>query len=180
MIDTIPVSWSIWLIKHVYNMKQEVTNFARFYTAVKALDPIGDRDEVKKSLVWQYTDGRADSLREMTRAEYDRCCADLEARTGRKDELRKERSKTLKIMQQMGVDTTDWNRVNLLCRDARIIGKDFYHITAEEHQELRRKLRGIERKGGIRHKPVEMPSQPVKTQQPRQQVIIIPMPMGQA
>lgn len=80
----------------------------------------------------------------------------------------------------MGVDTTDWNRVNLLCRDARIIGKDFYHITAEEHQELRRKLRGIERKGGIRHKPVEMPSQPVKTQQPRQQVIIIPMPMGQA
>ena len=161
-------------------MAQEVTNFARFYTALKALDPIGDRDEVKKSLVWQYTNGRTDSLREMTKAEYDRCCSDLERKVGSKDELRKERSKTLKIMQQMGVDTTDWNRVNLLCRDARIIGKDFYHITAEEHQELRRKLRGIERKGGIRHKPVEMPSQPVKTQQPRQQVIIIPMPMGQA
>lgn len=161
-------------------MKQEVTNFARFYTAVKALDPIGDRDEVKKSLVWQYTDGRTDSLREMTRAEYDRCCSDLERKVGGQDELRKERSKTLRLMQQMGVDTTDWGRVNLLCHDARIIGKDFYHITAEEHQELRRKLRGIERKGGIRHKPVEMPSQPVKTQQPRQQVIIIPMPMGQA
>ncbi len=160
-------------------MAQQVTNFGRFYTAVRALDPIGDRDDVKKSLVYQYTDGRTDSLREMTRAEYDRCCEDLERKTGQKDELRKERSATLKLMQKMGVDTTDWGRVNLLCRDARIIGKDFYYITAEEHKELRRKLKSIERKGGIRHQPVEMPEQP-KTQQPRQQVIIIPMNMGQA
>lgn len=160
-------------------MAQQVTNFGRFYTAVRALNPIGDRDEVKKSLVYQYTDGRTDSLREMTRAEYDRCCEDIERKTGQKDELRKERSATLKLMQKMGVDTTDWGRVNLLCRDARIIGKDFYYITAEEHKELRRKLKSIERKGGIRRQPVEMPEQP-KTQQPRQQVIIIPMNMGQA
>lgn len=160
-------------------MKQQITNFGRFYTAIRALNPIGDRDDVKKSIVYQYTNGRTDSLREMSRAEYDKCCEDLERKTGQKDELRKERSATLKLMQKMGVDTTDWNRVNLLCRDARIIGKDFYYITAEEHRELRRKLKSIERKGGIRHKPVEMPEQP-KTQQPRQQVIIIPMNMGQA
>ncbi len=160
-------------------MEQQVTNFGRFYSAVKALDPIGDRDEVKRSLVWQYTGGRTDSLREMTRAEYDRCCEDLERKTGRKDELRKERSKTLNLMQKMGVDTTDWGRVNLLCRDTRIIGKDFYHITAEEHRELRRKLKSIERKGGIRRKPVEMPER--QTAEPRKQVIIIPMgPAGQA
>lgn len=160
-------------------MKQQITNFGRFYTAVRALNPIGDRDEVKKSLVYQYTDGRTDSLREMTRVEYDRCCEDLERKTGQKDELRKERSKTLKLMQQMGVDTTDWGRVNLLCRDTRIVGKDFYNITTEEHRELRRKLKSIERKGGIRRKPVEMPEQP-KALQSRQQVIIIPMNMGQA
>lgn len=160
-------------------MAQQITNFGRFYTAVRALNPIGDRDEVKKSLVYQYTDGRTDSLREMTRAEYDRCCEDLERKTGQKDELRKERSKTLKLMQQMGVDTTDWGRVNLLCRDARIIGKDFYNITTEEHRELRRKLKSIERKGGIRRQPVEMPEQP-KAQHSRQQVIIIPMNMDQA
>ena len=160
-------------------MAQQVNNFGRFYTAIRALNPIGDRDDVKKSIVFQYTNGRTDSLREMTRAEYDRCCEDIERKTGQKDELRKERSKTLKLMQQMDVDTTDWGRVNLLCRDARIIGKDFYNITIEEHRELRRKLKSIERKGGIRHKPVEMPEQP-KTQQPRQQVIIIPMNMGQA
>lgn len=160
-------------------MAQEVNNFGRFYTAVRALNPIGDRDEVKKSLVYQYTDGRTDSLREMTRTEYDRCCTDLERKAGGQDELRKERSKTLKLMQQMGVDTTDWGRVNLLCRDTRIIGKEFYHITADEHRELRRKLKSIERKGGVRHKPVEMPQQS-KERQSRQQVIIIPMGIGQA
>lgn len=160
-------------------MEQQVTNFRRFYAVIKTLDFVADRDDVKKNLVHQYTNGRTDSLREMTRAEYDRCCEDLERKAGRQDELRKERSKTLKLMQQMGVDTTDWGRVNLLCRDARIIGKDFYHITAEEHRELRRKLKSIERKGGIRRQPVEMP-EPPKTQQSRQQVIIIPMSMGQA
>lgn len=154
-------------------MKQQVTNFARFYTAIRALNPIGDRDDVKKSIVFQCTNGRTDSLREMTRAEYNKCCEDLERNTGHKDELRKERSATLKLMQKMGVDTTDWNRINLLCRDARIIGKDFYNITSDEHRELRRKLRGIERKGGIHRRPVEMPAQQIR-QQPRQQVIIIP------
>ncbi len=159
-------------------MKQQVTNFRRFYGAIKALDFVADRDDVKKNLVHQYTNGRTDSLREMTRAEYDQCCEDLERKAGRQDELRKERSKTLKLMQQMGVDTTDWNRVNLLCRDPRIIGKDFYHVTVEEHRELRIKLRGIERKGGIRRQPVEMPEQSAR--QPRQHVIIIPTNMGQA
>lgn len=160
-------------------MAQEVTNFARFYAAIKAMDFYMDRDDLKKNLVHQYTGGRTDSLREMTRAEYDRCCSDLERKVGGQDELRKERSKTLRLMQQMGVDTSDWGRVNLLCRDARIIGKDFYHITSDEHRELRRKLKSIERKGGIRRQPVEMPQQP-KAEQPRQQVIIIPMGMGQA
>lgn len=160
-------------------MAQEVTNFARFYAAIKAMDFYMDRDDLKKNLVHQYTGGRTDSLREMTRAEYDRCCADLERKVGGQDELRKERSKTLRLMQQMGVDTSDWGRVNLLCRDARIIGKDFYHITSDEHRELRRKLKSIERKGGIRRQPVEMPEKP-KVEQPRQQVIIIPMGIGQA
>ena len=160
-------------------MAQEVNNFGRFYTAVRALNPIGDRDEVKKSLVYQYTDGRTDSLREMTRTEYDRCCTDLERKAGGQDELRKERRKPPNPMRRRGADTTDGARVTPLCRDPRKTGKEFYHITAAEHRELRRKLKSIERKGGIRHKPVEMPQQS-KERQSRQQVIIIPMGIGQA
>lgn len=159
-------------------MTQQVTNFGRFFTAIRALNHIGDRDEVKKSIVWQYTNGRTDSLREMSRAEYNKCCEDLELKVGLKEELRKERSATLKLMQKMGVDTTDWNRVNLLCRDTRIIGKEFYHITAEEHRALRRKLRSIDRKGGINRRQVKQPESAVRQQAP--QVLFVPVgPMGQ-
>lgn len=127
----------------------EVTNFGRFYTAIRALNPIGVRDEVKQSIVYQYTDGRTCSLHQMTREEYNRCCEDLERKTGQNEELRRERSATLKLMQKMGVDTTDWGRVNHLCENPRIMGKVFYLISAEEHRELRRKLHCIKQKGGF-------------------------------
>lgn len=134
-------------------MKQQVSNFGRFYTAIREMNPIGDRDDVKRSIVLQYTDGRTESLREMTRAEYDRCCADLEQGTGGREKLRKERSATLHLMQRMGVDTSDWERVNALCRDPRIAGKDFRRIADDEHPELRARLRAIGRKGGFRGQP---------------------------
>lgn len=134
-------------------MAQQVTNFGRFYSAFHKLTIHGDRDEVKRSIVLQYTDGRTESLREMTQAEYDRCCADMERGTGGREKLRKERSATLHLMQRMGVDTSDWERVNTLCRDPRIAGKDFRRIADDEHPGLRARLRAIGRKGGFRGQP---------------------------
>ncbi len=130
-------------------MKLRVTNFGRFYTAIRALGKIGDRDEVKEALVRQYTNGRTASLREMTFREYNRCCKDLEQQTSDREALRKERSVTLRLLQKLGVDTTDWNRVNRFCEDKRIAGKEFAKISIEELRGLRTKLRAIERKGGI-------------------------------
>lgn len=157
-------------------MKQQVSNFGRFYTAIREMNPIGDRDEVKRSIVLQYTDGRTESLREMTRAEYDRCCADLERGTGGREKLRKERSATLHLMQRMGVDTSDWERVNALCRDPRIAGKDFRRIADDEHPGLRARLRAIERKGGFRGQPgrQEPPRPPAGT------MTVRVSPVGQA
>lgn len=157
-------------------MEQQVTNFGRFYTAIRAMSIIGDRDEVKRQLVWQYTNGRTDSLREMTRAEYDRCCDDLERKNGYKDQLRKERSATLKLMQKAGIDTTDWKRINAFCLDPRIAGKEFARLTTDELAQLRRKIRAIDSKGGFAPKV----SRERKPEQPRKQVIIVPYPTGQA
>lgn len=139
-------------------MTQQVTNFGRFYSAIRQMNPVGDRDEVKGQIVWQYTNGRTDSLREMTREEYNRCCADLERKSGLRETLRKERSATLRLMQKAGIDTSDWNRVNVFCRDPRIAGKEFARLTTDEHPRLRRKLRAIDGKGGFapavsRHRP---------------------------
>jgi len=159
-------------------MAQQVTNFGRFYTAIRAMSIIGDRDEVKRQLVWQYTNGRTDSLKEMTRQEYDRCCDDLERKNGYRDFLRKERSATLKLMQKAGIDTTDWNRVNAFCRDPRIVGKEFARLSIDDLAQLRRKIRVIDSKGGFTIKAEREAVR--KQEQPKQQVIIMPYTTGQA
>ncbi len=138
-------------------MVQEVTNFARFYASFNKLPYDGDREEFKKSIVMQYTWNRTDSLREMTSKEYDACCATLERLSGQdewrqklRDELRRQRSVCLKLMQRLGIDTSDWARVNDFCRHPRIAGKPFARITTEELEQLAVKLRSIQRKGGLK------------------------------
>lgn len=162
-------------------MAQEVTNFGRFYTAIRTMSIIGDRDEVKRQIVWQYTNGRTDRLKEMTRQEYDRCCADLERKNGYRDLLRKERSATLKLMQKAGIDTTDWNRVNAFCSDPRIAGKEFARLDTDELIALRRKIRAIDSKGGFTIKAEREAARQQEQNRPKKQVtIIVPGTTGQA
>ena len=141
-------------------MAQEITNFARFYALFNKIPYGGDRDEFKKEMVIRVTLGRTDSLRELTRREYQDLCEALEkvcptsaeakAREAAREELRRQRSICLRLMQKLGIDTTDWNRIDAFCQDGRIAGKPFRFISSEELEQLAKKLRSIERKGGIR------------------------------
>ena len=140
-------------------MSQEVTNFARFYALFNKLPYQGDREEFKKQIVLQYTWNRTDSLKEMTAKEYEVCCTALEKLSGQdewrqklREELRRKRSVCLKLMQQLGIDTTDWNRVNELCNNPRIAGKPFVQVSTAELEQLAIKLRAIQRKGGLTDK----------------------------
>ena len=139
-------------------MAQEVTNFARFYASFNRLPCSGDREDMKRDLVRQWTWNRTDSLREMTRTEYAACCEAIERLTGRKDEQKKKRSLCLKLMQKLGIDTTDWTRINAFCQDQRIAGKAFARLTNEELDALADKLRAIQRKGGLREKKEVKPT----------------------
>ena len=123
-------------------------NYARFYTLLKKM-PGAD----KETLVEQYTNGRTTHLRETTQQEYNKMCRDMEQVAGYDErmsdirrELRRKRSVCLKLMQQLDIDTTDWNRVNAFCEDARIAGKAFRHISIDELEALAVKLRAIKRK----------------------------------
>lgn len=123
-------------------------NYARFYTLLKKL-PGAD----KETLVEQYTSGRTTHLHETTMQEYNAMCNDMERVAGYDEfvesirrQLRRKRSEVLKLMQQLGIDTTDWNRVNAFCQDARIAGKAFRHISIDELEVLAVKLRAIKRK----------------------------------
>lgn len=130
-------------------MNRKPLNFARFYTLFNSLAYDGDREEFRKDLIRQYTGNRTDSLRQMSSQEYDTCCRAMEGLTKRNDQLRKKRSLCLKLMQQLGIDTTDWTRINSFCNDRRIAGKPFARLNAAELEALAAKLRTIQRKGGL-------------------------------
>lgn len=127
-------------------------NYARFYTLLKKL-PGAD----KETLVEQYTHGRTVHLHETTEREYSMMCNDMERVAGYDErreairkELRRKRSVCLKLMQQLGVDTTDWARVDNFCMNPRLAGKPFRVFSIEELGDLAVKLRAIMRKGGLK------------------------------
>ncbi|MDE6754482.1 MAG: hypothetical protein K2J82_07705 [Muribaculaceae bacterium] len=145
-------------------MKQQVTNFGRFYSAFHRLKIHGEPEDVKKQIVSQYTSGRTDSLKEMTRKEYIAMCIALEGMNGTRDELRRRRSIALKLMQELEVDTTDWAQINDFCRHPRIAGKEFGKLDIEELMELATRLRAIKRKGWERKKDAAAPEPTTPTQ----------------
>lgn len=128
-------------------------NYYRFYALLSQISHPGEKQDLKEELVSQYTEGRTTSLREMAPEEYSKMCQAMVGRIGRDVTLKRQRSTTLHLLQKMGIDTTDWTRVNAFCQDKRIAGKAFYDITPDEHQQLQRKLRSIESKGGLN--PIE-------------------------
>ena len=141
-------------------------NYSRFYTLLTRMSHAGERKEMKDSMVYRYTNGRTTHLKEMTLAEYNGICAVLERVTGHTDELRKLRSRVLKQMQRMGVDTADWTRVNALCEDKRIAGKTFARLKIAELEALSVKLRSIEHRGGLKQKtPTQAPQMPAQSVQ---------------
>lgn len=70
-------------------MKQEVTNFGKFYRLLRLMPGDQDPVELKERLVWEFTDFRTNSLREMKRTEYERMIEEMERRTGKATETRK-------------------------------------------------------------------------------------------
>lgn len=137
-------------------------NYARFYALLKQMPGAN-----KEQLVYEYTDGRTPSLRVMKDKEYRQMIEAMEDLVGNKKELKKECSVCLKLMQQLGIDTTDWQRVDLFCENPKIAGKAFRYIKLEELEQLELKLRSIHRKGGL---------QPVaKNDKETKKVVAIPL-----
>ena len=130
---------------------QEVTNFARFYSILKRVPKIGDNEYLKKEMVSVATGGRTESLKEITRKEYDDLCNLLEKRFPEKrniyvEQRRKKRSSCLKLLQKIGVDTSSWTAINNYCKSPKIAGKVFADLDIEELQLLSLKLRMILKK----------------------------------
>lgn len=123
-------------------------SYGRFWRAWNRLSH-RDSEEEKRLMVQNWTNGRTEHLGEMTQAEYDAACKELEAASGYDRELKRRRSICLRLMQGLQIDTGDWQRVNDFCRNPRISGKPFDRLSVEELESLSVKLRAIARKGGL-------------------------------
>ena len=106
-------------------------NYARFYALLKQM-PYAD----KETLVEQYTHGRTTHLQA---------------------QLRKKRSACLRLMQQLGVNTTDWPTVDNFCLNPRVSGKRFAQLDAEALDTLQVKLRMIKKHGGLKTRAQAQP-----------------------
>lgn len=142
------------------NDNKEHSKYAWFYVLLNKLPYDGDRKDLKKEIVLQYTQNRTDSLKKMTEQEYNTCIRDLTrisqegpTVTTQRERLRRNRSVCLKLMQMIGINTADWARINNFCQHPRIAGKPFAQITVEELRLLAVKLRSIKAKGGLAKHP---------------------------
>lgn len=163
-------------------MEQKVKHFGRFFALLKKMPYVVGDDE-RHSMVVLATGGRTNSLREMTQSEYDAMCDHLEGKVYRSTpELRHRRSCVLRQMQKLGVDTTDWSRVDALCQDARIAGKRFACLSKEELRSLEVKLRNIGRRGGFSSRATRSAQSAVIDQcaAPARYVVVTSQPHGQA
>lgn len=135
-------------------MQNPERNYSRFYSMINRLPGFN-----KETFIMQYTNGRTARISETTPQEYNTICHALEEVSGyaaeRRDRmlvLRRQRSRVLKLMQQLGIDTTNWDRVNAFCLDPRIAGAPFALLNFEQQKTLETKLRAIARHGGLKPK----------------------------
>ena len=114
-------------------------NYAAFYGLLKQMP-----GAIKEEIVLQFTNGRTDSLREMSLREYNEAIRAEETEAMRI--LKSKRSAVLHQMQLLDVDTADWKKVDVYCLDKRIAGKRFNRLDYEELEALLKKIRAIRRK----------------------------------
>lgn len=135
----------------IYRMGKKKRNYSRFYALCKAKGI--DLEQYKDDLISQFTRGRTTSLKDMKDSEYDEMCGCIQSgrhQSESRDDYvlrrKKMRSAVLKRIQQLGVDTTDFDKVNAFCQNSRIAGKPFGMLTIEELESLIPKLEAILRK----------------------------------
>lgn len=135
----------------IYRMGKKKRNYSRFYALCKAKGV--DLEQYKDDLISQFTLGRTTSLKDMKDSEYDEMCDYIQSgrhQSESRDDYvlrrKKMRSAVLKRIQQLGVDTTDFDKVNAFCQNGRIAGKPFGMLTIEELESLIPKLEAILRK----------------------------------
>lgn len=106
-------------------------------------------EDTRRNLIYELTDGRTSSTAGLTYAEAQYLAGYITGAAGTTLDdkaLKRQRSAVLLRLQKIGIDTTDWNKVNAFLEDIRIAGKPFYKLGYEELTGLIPKLEAILKK----------------------------------
>ena len=125
-------------------------NYALFYALLQKVPATISKEDLKISLCLQFSNNRTEHISQLTAAEYKQLCTYLDREVNNTQERRDMRSIALKLMQQLGIDTTCWQRINAFCQDKRICGKPFAALSVEELKKLHLRLRSISHNGGLK------------------------------
>ena len=115
----------------------------------------GLNEEQRRAMLYELTDGRTNSTKDLTYAEAQYLSGFLNGAAQMADNIgtqleqkamKRMRSAVLKRLQQIGIDTTDWDSVNAYLSSKKIAGKPLYNLEYEELQALIPKLESIKRK----------------------------------
>ena len=106
-------------------------------------------EDTRRNLIYELTDGRTSSTAGLTYAEAQYLAGYITGAAGTTLDdkaLKRQRSAVLLRLQKIGIDTTDWIKVNAFLEDIRIAGKPFYKLDYEELTGLIPKLEAILKK----------------------------------
>lgn len=115
----------------------------------------GLNEEQRRAMLYELTDGRTNSTKDLTYAEAQYLSGFLNGAAQMADNIgtqleqkamKRMRSAVLKRLQQIGIDTTDWDTVNAYLGSKKIAGKPLYNLDYEELQALIPKLESIKKK----------------------------------
>lgn len=115
----------------------------------------GLNEEQRRAMLYELTDGRTNSTKDLTYAEAQYLIGFLNGAAQMADNIgtqleqkamKRMRSAVLKRLQQIGIDTTDWDNVNAYLSSKKIAGKPLYNLDYNELQALIPKLESIKKK----------------------------------
>lgn len=153
--------------------------YSDIYAMMRALQSPLDSEELKAALCEGASNGRTNSLRELTEEELESLRTRLQRETASKPlrgshSRKRKRSAVLRLLTDYGVDTKDWQAINAFLSQKRIAGKEFAKLTDSELETLRRKLWAMLRK----QKQGEQKERKVEKREPQKKLTLYVMNRG--
>jgi len=116
-------------------------NHRHFYALLSQM-----RGVTKEDIVYKWSQGGTTSLSEfaaMCPSLYQEMLETMDNDVSNPEAVKQARSGVLRVMQKIGIDTTNWKEVNAYLESPKICEKRLYNLHLDELHQLRRKLESI-------------------------------------